>query len=165
MPRKKGTRANNTTSCRTDTPRMSERLRSATKTSSTTISRGGKNPSSRGGKTPSSHALSSAGAVRATQKRTKKSNATNSPPAKRQRLRERSPSISEDDESEVFDDAPITRADIPKIVEAVMNQFQQEGDDSQNQGQDDQHLGKYIIPMYAAPFASCDSASDAQVKG
>ena len=161
MPRKKGTRANN------------ERLRSATKTSSTTISRGGKNPSSRGGKnpssrggkTPSSCASSSAGVAWATQKRTKKSNATNSPPAKHQRLHERSPSISEDDESEVFDDAPIMRADIPKIVEAVMNQFQQEGDDSQNQGQDDQHLGEYIIPMYAALFASCDSASDAQVKG
>ena len=133
MPRTKGTRGKKATSRRTDTSRTSERRLTGTKTS-TTIPRGGKNL---GGK----NRPSSAGAVRATQKWTKRSNATaHLPRAKRQRLREQSPSTSEDEEGEVFDDAPLTKADIPKIVEAVMNQFPKESDDSQNQSQDNPHL-------------------------
>jgi len=52
---------------------------------------------------------------------------------------------SSDSDGEVFDDAPLTRADIPKIVEAVMSQFPKEGGDESEQDDENEenpHLGK-----------------------
>ena len=62
------------------------------------------------------------------------------------------------DDGEVFDDTPLTRADIPTIVEAVMSQFPKESandSEQEDEGSDDdnRHLGKYILKG-AAPFAS-----------
>ena len=72
---------------------------------------------------------------------------TNPPRAKRQRAgtvaNTRHESNSEDASEEV-DDTPLTRADIPKIVDAVLSNFSMEGtspkDDSQADGL---HLGEY----------------------
>jgi len=65
---------------------------------------------------------SSAGVYHTTYKQSKRSNTTTkSPHAKCQRLREQPADdvfFSSEDDGEVFDDAPHTRADIPKIVEA-----------------------------------------------
>ena len=50
-------------------------------------------------------------------------------------------STSSGDDSEVFDEVPLTRADIPKIVEAVMNQF---SSDPREEMRDSPHLGKLV---------------------
>ena len=66
------------------------------------------------------------------------------PRAKRQRVRgqpELDSSTSSGDDSEVFDEVPLTRADIPKIVEAVMNQF---SSDPREEMRDSPHLGKLV---------------------
>ena len=67
-----------------------------------------------------------------------------------------------EEDGKVFDDASLTRADIPKIVEAVMNQFLNRGasDSKQEQegGDDDPHLSKYILKG-ATPFTLRDSAA------
>jgi len=50
-------------------------------------------------------------------------------------------------DSEVFDDAPLTKTDIPKIVEAVMSQFPKDSSDESEQdeeNEDNLHLGKYL---------------------
>jgi len=62
------------------------------------------------------------------------------------RVREQPDEVSSSDsDSEVFDDAPLTRADFPKIVEAVMSQFPKEGSDESEQDDENEgnpHLGK-----------------------
>ena len=61
-----------------------------------------------------------------------------------------------EDEGEVFDDAPLTRADIPKIVEAVMSKFPNggtnESEEEDEGGDENPHLGKCVLKG-AAPFA------------
>ena len=66
---------------------------------------------------------------------------TNPPRAKRQRAvaNTRRESDSEDTSEEV-DDTPLTRADIPKIVDAVLSNFSTEDD---SQAGDGSHLGEY----------------------
>ena len=80
--------------------------------------------------------------ARSTQRTTKRTNTTAhpAPRAKRQRVRgqpEMDSSTSSGDDSEVFDEVPLTRADIPKIVEAVMNQF---SSDPREEMRDSPHL-------------------------
>ena len=61
-----------------------------------------------------------------------------------------------EDKGKVFDDAPLTRADIPKIVEAVMSKFPNggasESEEEDEGGDENLHLGKYVLKG-AAPFA------------
>jgi len=63
-----------------------------------------------------------------------------------------------EDEGKVFDDAPLTRADIPKIVEAVMNKFPNGGaiksEEEDEGGDKNPHLGKCVLKG-AAPFHTC----------
>ena len=83
-------------------------------------------------------------------KSTKTSNRTaHSPRPKRCRLREQDDDSSSSKDAEGFDDVPLMKADIPKIVEAVMNQFSKKGDDSQDEDQDNPnpHLNKYLTDV------------------
>jgi len=88
---------------------------------------------------------SSAEASLTTRKRST-SASSKSPRAKRrsprQQPRDDHSSLSEND-GDGFDDTPLTRADIPKIVEAVINQFPTQGGSEQEEESDeDPHLGK-----------------------
>ena len=78
---------------------------------------------------------------------------------KRQRLPE--PPTGDDhsgseDEGEVFDDSPLTKADILKIVEAVMSKFSSGGTSESKEedegGDKNPHLGKCVLKG-AALFA------------
>ena len=105
----------------------------------TTTRRGGKSRLASAGKESS----------RAT-KSTKRSNGTaHSPRPKRNRLHYQDDDSSSSKDAEGFDDVPLMKADIPKIVEAVMNQFSKEGDDSQDEDQDNpnSHLDKYLTDV------------------
>jgi len=93
--------------------------------------------------------MSVAEASRSTQTKRKRSTAATSktPRAKRPNPREQQTdedsSLSEDD-GEGFDDTPLTRADIPKIVKAVINQFPTEGGTNlkAEEGDINPHLGQ-----------------------
>jgi len=56
--------------------------------------------------------------------------------------------LGSEEEGEVFDDALLTRADIPKIVEAVMSKFPNGGASESKQedeeGDNNPHLGEYV---------------------
>ena len=83
-------------------------------------------------------------------KSTKRSNGTaHSPHPKRRQLHEQYDDSSSSKDAEGFDDVPLMKADILKIVEAVMNQFSKEGDDSQDEDQDNpnSHLDKYLTDV------------------
>ena len=140
MPRTKGTRGKKMATTRTSTSKTPDRQLSATNTS-TTRTRGWKNHPPR------------EGTAWANSQPTKRSNTTaHSARAKRRCLRGQShdvSSTSEEDTGEVFDDAPLTQADIPKIVEVVMNQLTMEGDEFLNESQENPHLGKYILLLCA----------------
>ena len=139
MPKTKETRrTKKTTGSRIDssaaptssTPGRRPATRQTSITTRASIARGGTNSTPR--------------TTRSTQRTTKRTNTTaqSSPRAKRQRVRgqpEPDSSTSSEDDSEVFDDAPLTRADIPKIVEAVMNQFSSA---PREERRDSPHLGK-----------------------
>jgi len=56
---------------------------------------------------------------------------------------------SSGDDNEEFDDAPLTKANIPKIVEAVLNNIPNRSEATQEE-QDNPHLGEYNL----APFVS-----------
>jgi len=77
-------------------------------------------------------------------KRSRRSNTTST--SKRQCVREQPDEVSSSNsDGEVYDDAPLTRANIPKIVEAVMSQFPKEGGDESEQDDENEenpHLGK-----------------------
>ena len=141
MPRTKGSDGKKKTNSRLkDTSRMSERQVATTRTSiGTTTRRGGKSRPASAGK-ESSWATKS----------TKRSNRTaHSPHPKRCRLHEQDDDSSSSKDAEGFDDVPLMKADIPKIVEAVMNQFSKKGDDSQDEDQDNPnpHLNKYLTDV------------------
>jgi len=60
-----------------------------------------------------------------------------------------------EEEGEVFDDAPLTRADIPKIVEAVMSKFPNEAASESEQkdegGDGSLHLGTVVCISVRIP--------------
>ena len=141
MPRTKGSNRKEKTNSRLkDTSRTSERRVATTGTSTrTTRRRGGKSRLASAGKELS----------RAT-KSTKRSNRTaHSPRPKCRRLREQDDDSSSSEDAEGFNDVPLMKADIPKILEVVMNQFSKEGDDSQDEDQDNPnpHLNKYLTDV------------------
>ena len=72
--------------------------------------------------------------TRTTAKR--KSASANPPRPKRQRLADTRR------ESDSEDDTPLTKADIPKIVDAVLSNFSTEGIGSMDDSQDNPHLGE-----------------------
>ena len=132
----KGTRGKKTATSHTSTSKTPDKQLSVTNTS-TTRTRGRKNH------------LPREGAAWANSQPTKRNNTTaHSPCAKRRCSCGQShdvSSTSEEDTGEVFDDVPLTQADILKIVEAVMNRFPMEGDKFQDESQENPHLGKYIL--------------------
>ena len=72
-----------------------------------------------------------------------------------------------EDEGKVLDDAPLTRVDILKIVEAVMSKFPNggasESEEEDEGGDENPHLGKCVFEG-AALFVQCDSAEIATKK-
>ena len=93
--------------------------------------------------------MSVAEASRSTQTKRKRSTAATSktPRAKRPNPREQQTdedSPLREDDGEGFDDTPLTRADIPKIVKAVINQFPTEGGTNlkAEEGDINPHLGQ-----------------------
>ena len=128
-------------------PRRAQRLEDI----QTSITTGASNARGTTDSTPS------AAMSRVTRKTTKKSNTTARettkinnmtthpvPRAKHQRARGQpeDSSTSSGEDAELFDEMPLTRADIPKIVEPVMNQFSAKGNDSSEEIHSSPHLGK-----------------------
>ena len=68
------------------------------------------------------------------------------PRAKRHSTRaanSRRDSDSDDDYTEELDHTPLTKADIPSIVNAVLSNISTEGNSSRDDSQDVSHLGEY----------------------
>ena len=51
---------------------------------------------------------------------------------------------SSSEDTEDFDDILLTKAKIPKVVEVVINQLPREGDGSEENYEDNPHLGKFL---------------------
>jgi len=127
MPRMKGK----------NTKKMKSRHQNVPRTSEGAISSTGPNRT-RSNRTRPSVARKDASQERVATKRSNESSCT--PQAKRQHGQRQNDDSSDGKSNE----APLTKADIPKIVEAVRNQFSRDANDSQNEDQDDPHLGMFV---------------------
>ena len=78
---------------------------------------------------------------------TKRNNGTANPPHLKHQCLDNTCEQDDDSSSgdtEDFDDTLLMKADIPKIVEAVINQFPRECDGSQEDYQNNLHFGKFL---------------------
>ena len=83
------------------------------------------------------------GTSRTTRTTTKRKSASAVPPhPKRQRLADTRRESDSEDDTEEIDDTPLTKADIPKIVNAVLSNFSTKGISSMDDNQDNPHLGE-----------------------
>ena len=80
---------------------------------------------------------------RTTRTTAKRKSASADPPRpKCQRLADTRRESDSEDNTEEIDDTPLTKADIPKIVDAVLSNFSTEGISSMDDSQDNPHLGE-----------------------
>ena len=71
-----------------------------------------------------------------------KSASADSPRPKRQHLANTCRESDSEDDTEEIDNTPLTKADIPKIVDAALSNFSTEGITSMDDSQDNPHLGE-----------------------